>query len=162
MKLPALMTLTAALLTAPLAALAHDDHPHASLRVENAWARATPPGLPNGAAYFTLHNEGAEDDRLVGAETPVADKAEVHEHAQVDGLMKMRQVGSVVVPAGGEVAFAPMGYHVMLFGLKQPLKDGERFPLTLRFEHAGEIELEVPVTAQAPAPAAHGAGHHAH
>ncbi len=65
--------------------------------------------------------------------------------------MKMQQVQAVAIPAGGEVRFEPMGYHVMLFGLKQQAKDGERFPLTLTFEKAGAIELEVAVQKAPPA-----------
>lgn len=153
-------TLLATGLLLPLLAFAHD-HAGSTLSVEHAWARATPSGAPTGATYFTLRNASGEADRLVGASTPVADKAELHEHVHQDGLMKMRHVEAVEVPADGEVRFAPMGYHVMLFGLKQPLADGSQFPLTLRFERAGEVKVQVPVRMQAPAESA-GGGHAGH
>lgn len=149
--------LTAALLL-PLFAHAHDHASH-PIAVDDAWVRATPPGAPTGAAYFTLRN-GGEADRLVGASTPAADKAELHEHVHQDGLMKMRHVQAVELPADGEVRFQPMGYHVMFFGLKQPFAEGSEVPLTLRFEHAGELELQVPVRREAPT--GEPAGHHTH
>ena len=111
----------------------------------------TSPSAPNAAAFFTLHNQGETADRLLAASSPQAQKVELHEHVHKDGLMKMQQVQGVDVPAGGEVKFVPMGYHVMLFGVKQQLKDGERFPMTLRFEKAGEVQVEVAVQKDAPA-----------
>jgi len=115
------------------------------------WSREMPPVAPTAAAYFVVHNKGSEADRLLSVSTPVAGKAELHEHVHADGVMKMQQVQDVVIPAGGEVKFEPMGYHVMLFGVKQQLKDGERFPMTLRFEKAGEVQVEVAVQKDAPA-----------
>ncbi|MBC9248687.1 copper resistance protein CopZ [Pseudomonas alcaligenes] len=126
-----------------------------ALHIEHPWARAMPPGVPNGAAYLVVHNGGATADRLLGADTSVAATAEIHEHMHQDGLMKMRKVeGGVAIPAGGELALQPMGYHLMLFGLKQPLEDGKRFPLTLHFEQAGDVQVEVAVQKDAPAAAA--------
>ena len=118
-----------------------------------------PPVAPTAAAYFVVHNKGVQADRLLAVQTPVAGKAEMHEHVHADGVMKMQQVQSVEVPAGGEVRFEPMGYHVMLFNLGQQAREGERFPLTLTFEKAGEVELEVAVHKDAPAPAAEPAAH---
>ncbi len=142
--------LLAALLSPSLLAMAHE-YEAGMLRIEHPWSREMPPVAPTAAAYFVVHNRGAAD-RLLEVRTPVADKAEFHEHVQVDdGVMKMQQVQAVAIPAGGEVRFEPMGYHVMLFGLKQQAKDGERFPLTLTFEKAGAIELEVAVQKAPPA-----------
>ncbi|MCY1557377.1 Copper chaperone PCu(A)C [compost metagenome] len=109
-----------------------------------------PPVAPTAAAYFVVHNQGQEADRLLSVQTPVAGKAELHEHVHSDGVMKMQRVQDVAIPAGGEVEFAPMGYHVMLFNLQQQAKDGERFPLTLTFEKAGKVEVEVAVHKDAP------------
>ncbi|HLV15913.1 MAG TPA: copper chaperone PCu(A)C [Pseudomonas sp.] len=123
-----------------------------SLHVENPWSRAMPPTAPAAAAYFELHNTGAQADRLVGARTPIAGKAEVHEHAHVDGVMKMREVaGGVPVAADERVSFRPGGYHVMFFELPRQLAEGEQFPLTLLFEQAGEVTVQVPVLRTAPA-----------
>jgi hypothetical protein len=139
----------AALLGTSLLANAHD-YRVGELQIEHPWSRAMPPVAPTAAAYFVVHNRGADADRLLGVQTPVAGKAELHGHVHADGVMKMQQVQDVVVPAGGEARFEPMGYHVMLFGLKQQAKDGERFPLTLTFEKAGAIEVEVAVQTEAP------------
>lgn len=112
---------------------------------------------------FVVHNKGSEADTLLGASSPHAGKVELHEHVHADGLMKMQQVQNVEVPAGGEVRFEPMGYHVMMFDLQGQAKDGERFPLTLNFEKSGSIEVEVAVQSEAPDGAnGHGEGHGDH
>ena len=141
--------LLAALLSPSLFASAHD-YQVGELQIEHPWSRAMPPVAPAAAAYFVVHNRGGEADRLLGVQTPVAGKAELHEHVHADGVMKMQQVQDVVVPAGGSVRFEPMGYHVMLFNVQQQAKDGERFPLTLTFDKAGAIEVEVAVQTEAP------------
>lgn len=142
--------LLAVMLGTSLLANAHD-YSVGELHIEHPWSRAMPPVAPTAAAYFVVHNKGQNADRLLSVATPVADKAELHEHAHVDGVMKMQQVQSVEIPAGGEAKFEPMGYHVMLFGVKQQASDGERFPLTLTFEKAGPVEVEVAVQQDAPA-----------
>jgi hypothetical protein len=139
----------AALLGTSLLANAHD-YRVGELQIEHPWSRAMPPVAPTAAAYFVVRNRGADADRLLGVHTPLAGKAELHEHVHADGVMKMQQVQDVVVPAGGEARFEPMGYHVMLFNVRQQAKDGERFPLTLTFEKAGAIEVEVAVQTEAP------------
>jgi copper(I)-binding protein len=151
--------LIAALLSPSLFANAHD-YSVGNLHIEHPWSRAMPPVAPTAAAYFVVHNKGSDADRLLSASTPVAGKAELHEHIHADGLMKMQQVQGVEIPAGGEVKFEPMGYHVMLFNLKQQAKDGERFPLTLTFEKAGAVEVEIAVQADAPESADHAEKHH--
>lgn len=129
------------------------------LHIDHPWSREMPPVAPTAAAYFVIHNKGSEADRLLSASTPVAGKAELHEHVHADGVMKMQQVQDVVIPAGGEVKFEPMGYHVMLLDVKQQAKDGERFPLTLNFEKAGKVEVQVAVQKEAPADHEHGMEH---
>lgn len=142
--------LATALLAGSLQIAAHDQAA-GHLDIRQPWSREMPPVAPTAAAYFVVHNKGAAD-RLIEVRTPVANKAEFHEHVQVDdGVMKMQRVQAVEIPAGGEVRFEPMGYHVMLFGLKQQARDGERFPLTLTFEKAGVIELDVAVQKEPPA-----------
>lgn len=147
-----------ALILPAMLAQAHE-YDVGQLHIDHPWSREMPPVAPTAAAYFVVHNKGSEADRLLTASTPVAGKAELHEHVHADGVMKMQQVQEVTIPAGGEVKFEPMGYHVMLFNLKQQAKDGERFPLTLTFEKAGSIEVEVAVQQDAPAGHEHGAAH---
>ena len=151
------LALTAALLATSLLANAHQ-YEVGQLHIDHPWSREMPPVAPTAAAYFVVHNKGDADDRLLTVETPVASKAEIHEHAHVGGMMKMQQVQNVVIPAGGEVKFAPMGYHVMLFNLKQQAQAGDRFPLTLTFEKAGPVTVEVAV--QKDEPAAEGGHEH--
>ncbi|MBU2157004.1 MAG: copper chaperone PCu(A)C [Gammaproteobacteria bacterium] len=142
--------LIAALLSPSLFANAHE-YTVGELHIAHPWSREMPPVAPTAAAYFVVHNKGAEADRLLSVSTPHAGKAELHEHIHADGVMKMQQVENVTIPAGGEVKFEPMGYHVMMFNLKQQAKDGERFPLTLTFENAGKVDVEVAVQKDAPA-----------
>lgn len=113
------------------------------LTIDSPFARATAGPARNGAAFLTVKNAGVEADRLVGAKAPVADRVELHTHLHENGVMKMRQIEAVEVPAGGEAALQPGGDHVMLMGLKAPLKEGESFPLTLVFEKAGEVTVDV-------------------
>jgi periplasmic copper chaperone A len=142
--------LIAAFLSPSLFANAHE-YTVGELHIAHPWSREMPPVAPTAAAYFVVHNKGAEADRLLSVSTPHAGKAELHEHMHADGVMKMQQVENVTIPAGGEVKFEPMGYHVMMFNLKQQAKDGERFPLTLTFENAGKVDVEVAVQKDAPA-----------
>jgi copper(I)-binding protein len=131
------------LLALPLAQ-AHD-YQLADLHIDHPWSRAMPPNAPAGAAYFLVENRGNSADRLVAVSTPRAGKSELHNHVHENGLMKMVHVSAVDVAAGAQVEFSPGGYHVMLFQLNQPLQAGDRFPLTLQFEKAGSIEVEVQV-----------------
>lgn len=150
-----------AMLLSPVLAVQAQEYRLGDLHIAHPWSREMPPSAPTAAAYFVVHNQGARADRLLGAETPVAGKAQLHQHLNRDGLMKMEHVPAVEIPAGGEAAFVPMGYHVMLFDLKRPLRDGDRFPLTLHFEQAGTVTLEVVVQKEAPAAASHTEGHDA-
>lgn len=121
--------------------------------VVEAWARATPPGASVGAAYVTLANRGGADDRLVSAATPAAQSVMVHESVEEDGIAKMRPLEIVTVPVAGTLEMRPGGVHIMLMGLSAPLKQGESFPLTLVFEKAGEMTVDVeitPIGAQGP------------
>lgn len=158
MKLTKALAL-AALLSTPLVAVAHE-YDSGNLHIDHPWSREMPPTAPTAAVYFVVQNQGDSADRLLRVDTPAAGKAELHEHLHQNGVMKMQQVASVEIAAKTAVAFAPMGYHVMLFSLPKQLKDGERFPLTLHFEHAGAVQVEVVV--QKDAPAAHGEHKHQH
>jgi copper(I)-binding protein len=117
-----------------------------SIDVEKPWARATPAGARTGAIYMTLDNKTSTADRLTGASTDVADKVQIHEMTMTNGTMQMRQlVKGLPIPASGTVVLKPGSYHVMLMGLKKPLKAGETIPLTLTFEKAGNVSVSVPV-----------------
>jgi len=130
---------------APTAAMAGDAR-LGDLSIEGAWARASAGPAGAGAAYMHIANGGGGADRLVAASTPRAGKAELHEHVHQDGVMRMREVeGGMALAPGQHTMLEPGGLHVMLFGLTAPLKEGERFPLTLRFERAGEVTVEVDV-----------------
>jgi len=113
------------------------------LRIDHPFARATPPGARTGAVFFTVDNASKEADRLLRASTPIAAGVVLHQMALEDGVMKMRAVPSVEVRAGGRLELKPNGYHLMLLDLKQPLKIGEKFPLTLTFEDAGTVLISV-------------------
>lgn len=145
-------------------ALAHE-YRLGSLEIAHPWARATAPGQPVAAGYLAVTNNGAEADRLVSVETPIARAAELHDMAIENGIMKMRQVqGGIELPAGETVELAPGGLHVMILGPKDPLVAGERVPLSLVFEKAGTIEVELAVekpAAQADDHGDHG-DHHDH
>ncbi len=116
------------------------------ISVEHVWARASAGAATTGAAYLTLTDNG-QPDRLVGVSTPAAATAQMHETVDDNGVMKMRPVARVDLVPGKPVSFQPGGYHVMLMGLKSPLKAGDTFPLTLTFEHAPPITVTVKVDA---------------
>ncbi len=140
------------------ASLAHA-HGYAvgELKIDHPWARATPGAAKNGAAYLTVSNTGKQADRLVAASVDVADHAELHTHLNDNGVMKMRQIPDIPVEAGATVKLQPGGLHIMLMDLKQPLKEGDKIPLTLRFEKAGEVKVDVHVDKVGAMPAAAGA-----
>ena len=114
--------------------------------VSQAWARATAPGVDVGAVYMTIDG-GAKNDSLVSAGTARASMVHLHTMEESAGVAKMRAVEGVEVPAGRRVVLAPKGTHVMLMGLVQPLVAGETFPLSLRFEQAGDLTVTVTVRA---------------
>jgi copper(I)-binding protein len=113
-----------------------------SLVVVRAWSRATVPGVPVGVAYFEIVNSGGKD-ALLHIKTSVARDVEMHSMATVGGLMQMRRVLSVDVPARGRVRFEPNGLHAMLLDLVRPLNRGDHFELTLAFQHAGQLRGDV-------------------
>lgn len=141
----------AALLLPACFANAHE-YKVGELEIAHPWSQELPPNAPTVAAYFVIHNQGKTADRLLSADTPIAGEAQLHEHVMQNDMMKMQHVPSVEIPAGGEVTFAPMAYHVMLLNLKDRslLTDGKRFPMTLHFEKAGDVKVDVAVQKQAP------------
>lgn len=138
----------AAIPAASLPAMAAEE---AEIHVAGAWARASIGELDRSAAYFEIVNHADAADRLVGAKTDASEKAELHATMKEGDVMRMRPLGDGVdVPAKGAVKFEPAGKHVMLIGLKEPLKEGMSFPLTLVFEKAGEVRVDVAVRKGAP------------
>ena len=119
------------------------------LEIDTPWARASIGTARPGAAYVTVRNTGAEPDRLVGIETPVATRPEVHAMDEEGGVMKMRPAGPLEIPPGGDVRLEPGGMHIMLMQLQEPLQEGEHVPITLIFEKAGEITVSAPITSLA-------------
>lgn len=130
------------------------------IMIHAPWARATAGKLRNGAAYLTIVNQGKADDRLVAATSSISSRVELH-NTQIDdkGVMRMREVRGIDIPAGQTVKIAPGGYHVMLVDLRDPLVKGESFSLKLRFEKAGEREVTVPVRGIRTMKGGHGGGH---
>ena len=131
----------------------------ADITVEDAYARAATPVAKTGAVFMTLMNHGGMDDRLIGAATPAAERAELHTHIETDeGVMQMRpDEDGFEVPAGGHHRLARGGDHVMLMGLTGPLEHGAEITVTLTFEKAGALEITVPVDLERqPDEAAHG------
>ncbi|PCI27743.1 MAG: hypothetical protein COB67_07860 [SAR324 cluster bacterium] len=116
-----------------------------AIHVGMPWTRAVAEGQKTGAAYMHLHNKGEVTDYLLGVETDVAEVVEVHEVGMDDGMMTMRPVEQIELKADQMVELKPGGYHIMLIGMKRALNEGEKINLTLKFKHAGEVKLEVPV-----------------
>lgn len=146
------MALIAGTLSALPPALAHDTG-HGTIAIDQPWTRATPPAARAAGGFVTIHNTGADDDRLVGATSPLG-TVEIHTMDMKDGVMRMRHLpDGLAVPAGGTVMLKPGGDHLMFLGLSEPVVEGMPIPVTLRFEKAGEVmvELEVaPIGARAP------------
>jgi protein SCO1/2 len=115
-----------------------------SLSVVGAWSRSTAPGASVGVVYFEVINTGPADT-LLTIECPAAERVEMHATARADGIMKMRRVASVDIPARGRLSFQPGALHAMLIGIKQPLKEGGRLPLTLVFRGAGKLRFEAAI-----------------
>lgn len=118
-----------------------------ALSVEDPYARSASDMAKSGAAFMVIRNTGTTDDRLIAARSDVAERVELHTHAEnASGLMMMMEVeDGFAVPAGDAARLGRGGDHVMLMGLTRPLRQGDVFPLTLVFETSGEITLDVTV-----------------
>jgi len=134
---------TLMIFTAPVAA---DDIKAGDLIISHPWTRATPGGAQVGGGYLTIENKGALADKLLGGTSLIAAKVEVHEMAMKNNVMTMRPVaGGLTIPPGQTVQLAPGGYHIMMMGLKAPLKQGDQVPVTLEFERAGVVSVNFEV-----------------
>ena len=117
------------------------------IKVSDAWARETVAGQSATAAYMTIANDGAGDDRLVSVAAPAPAMAMLHSSENSGGIARMREMGTgVAIPAGGRIEFKPGGSHVMVTGLGAPLEPGKLLKLTLRFEKSGDRPIDVRVT----------------
>lgn len=130
------------------------------LRIDHPWTRAVPPRAPTAAGYLVVRNTGAVADRLVAVETLAAHAGEIHEMTTIDNVARMRPVeGGIVIPAGSEVRLVPNGLHLMLVGPNaEAFVRGARVPLTLVFERAGHVEVELAVETMGARAGEHG-GH---
>ncbi|MDP1652772.1 MAG: copper chaperone PCu(A)C [Rhodocyclaceae bacterium] len=124
--------------------------PAAEIGVVDPYVALMPPGIRITAAYLTLRNSGDRDVRLVAASCPSASVAELHTHIDDKGVMRMRQVKEIVVPAKGEVQLRPGGYHVMLIDMKTPLKEGDKLAITLAFGDGSSKTIEAPAKVGTP------------
>ena len=151
MKLRTLLLCCLALCS--LNSVAHD-YTIGSIKIGHPWTRATAPGAKTGGGFLKLENKGSED-RLVSASATVSEAVELHSMSMEGDVMKMRKLDKgIELPAGKTVELKPGGLHMMLVGLKAPLKEGQSFALKLKFEKAGEITVDVKIDklgASAPA-----------
>lgn len=115
------------------------------IEVTDAWARATPPGAMNGAAYVALTNRGDAPDRLMGASGDIAGMIQLHDHVHEGGVLKMRPIDAVELPPGATVTLEPGGKHIMLMHLHQGLAPEQSFALTLEFETSAPATIDVTV-----------------
>lgn len=125
-----------------------NDYRLGALEIRQPWTRATPGTAQTGGGFLVVANTGTTADRLIGASSPAADKVEIHEMKMEGSVMRMRALDKgVEIPPGASVALKPGGLHVMFMGLKAPFRKGGSVPLTLVFEKAGKLEVELSVEA---------------
>lgn len=125
--------------------------------VHQPYVRLAPPNAPTTGAFMVLRNSGGQPVKLVKADNPASRVTELHTHVNDNGVMKMRPVPAIELPAKGEAVLQPGGLHVMLIELKAPLKEGDSVPLTLSFDDGSSKQVEARVLKAAPA-----MGHHHH
>jgi hypothetical protein len=118
---------------------------HAQVQIEKPWVRATAPGAKVAGGYMVIRNAGTAGDKLVSASSPTASRVELHVHINDNGVMRMREVRGYDVPAKGTFELKPGGAHLMFMDIRQPFKEGDKVPVKLRFEKAGEVSAEFQV-----------------
>lgn len=142
---PILAGVVALMLATPLAA---HDFKRSNLSIAHPWTRQTATGQVNGGGFMTITNGGRQADRLIGGSSPASAKVEIHTMSMAGGVMRMRPLpNGLPIPAGGKIELKSGGHHIMLIGLKKPLKLGTLVPLTLRFERAGLVTVQLKVEA---------------
>ncbi|HIE54237.1 MAG TPA: copper chaperone PCu(A)C [Chromatiaceae bacterium] len=115
------------------------------IEVIDPWAREIPPNMTTSAGFLAMKNSGSREHKLVGAESPVTGMVELHTHINDQGVMRMRPVENMPIPAGGTTELKPGGLHLMLMRLKKPIKAGDKLPITLIFEDGSRKEIEAEV-----------------
>ena len=115
------------------------------ISIHDPYVRLAPPGIRTTAGFMLIRNAGAEDRRLLKAESPAAGVVELHSHINDNGVMRMREVAGIAIPAHGQTELKPGGYHIMLMGLRDPLVDGRIASFTLTFEKAGPISVHAAI-----------------
>lgn len=150
-----LLTVLALLMACSEAASAHS-YKLGSLEIGHPWARATPPTAPTAGGFLTITNSGTASDRLVSASSPAAASVQIHEMKMEGNVMRMRELehGLEIAP-GATVTLGPGNLHLMMMGLKAPFKPGEKVPVTLVFEKAGKIDVELSVVPMGGSPGKH-------
>jgi periplasmic copper chaperone A len=143
-----------------LPAAAAGDYDLGSIHISQPWSRATPKGATSGAGYMTLTNNGATPERVTCVSDDASAECQIHSMTMEGGVMKMRPVeGGLEIKPGESVSLKPGGNHMMFLSLKHPLEQGQTVKVTLKFDHAGMIDLDYPVLAiGAPAPGASASG----
>ena len=147
------------LATSAVAVAAPPSARHGNLTITQAWSRETAPGQAVGGGFMHIANAGKEDLLISGC-SPVAAEVQLHSMTMQDGVMRMRQLTSgIAVPANGSLDLKPGSFHIMFIGLKQPLEQGDSFPVTLTFQRAGNVTVQLsvqPVGATGPMDMHHG------
>jgi hypothetical protein len=129
-----------------IAAVQAKDYAVGSMQISQPWARATPKGASTGAAYMTIINNGTAADRVSCVSSDASDECQIHSMTMDNGVMKMRPVeGGLEIKPGQTVMLKPSGFHVMLVKLKHQLEQGQDIKLTLKFEHAGTVDVDYPI-----------------
>ncbi len=118
-----------------------------SIDASDGWMRAMPPGQPTAAAYLTLSNPADSTVVLLAASSSLAGKVEIHRSFQQDGMWRMRRLADLPIPAGERAELAPGGAHLMMFDMKQALREGDTLPVTLEFDNGQTIEMNIEVRA---------------
>ena len=140
-----LLALAVAVLAVPAAA---QDYRVGTLEIGHPWTRATPSTAPTAGGFLTVTNKGTTPDKLISAKSAAAETVQIHTMKMEGNVMRMReQDGGLEIAPGATVTLAPGHLHLMMMGLKGPLKQGEKVPVTLVFEKAGPIDVELAVMA---------------
>lgn len=133
------------------------DYKIGSLEITTPWTRATPPSARTGGGFMTITNKGTTADRLVSARSNASDKVEIHEMRMDGNVMRMRQLEKgLEIPPGATVMLKPGSYHIMFMELKAPIAKDASVPLTLVFEKAGSVDVQLTAAAMGAMPQGHG------
>ena len=145
------------LLTLSAAPALAKDYKLGAIEIREPWTRATPPTAQAGGGFLVITNTGTSPDRLVSARSGASDKVEIHDMKMDGNVMRMREVeGGLVIPPGATVELKPGSFHIMFMGLKAPFAKDQAIPLTLVFEKAGSVDIDLPVQAMGTAMPKHG------